>query len=169
MPPLIHKRCKDQIRERTALSARIAKHGIEKSPCSFCERNTKKCIVSSDGSARCSECARLGKKCDVKSIPIDDWDSLEREERRIEKEREATLERLLKLDKQMKFLKTRGREMLRQGLKSLDDLDEINDAKEKEQYNLYQKQQSTVVTLDPPDTVYVDSFHMQLSPSFWAL
>lgn len=58
--------------------------------------------------------------------------------------------------------------MLRNGLKSLDDLDEINNAKEKEQHNLYQQQQSAVVTLDPPDIVYINSFHMQLSPSFWA-
>lgn len=173
MPSSTRKKHKDQIRERSALSARIAKYGIEMLPCSFCERNSKKCIVSGDGSARCSECARSGKKCDVEGIPVDDWESLEREERRIEREREAALERLLRLDKQMKFFKARGREMLRRGLTSLDELDEMDDASERErlqQQDCDEQRQSVADSLAPPtpDAVYDDNFLVSLSPSFWA-
>ena len=126
------KKCKDQIQQRSALSARIAKCGIEMLPCSFCERNDKKCIASGEGSTRCSECARSGKKCDVEGIPVDDWESLEREEQRIEYEREATLAKLLRLDKQQRFLKRRGREMLKRGLKSLDELDAVEEKERNE-------------------------------------
>ena len=174
MPSSSRKKHKDQIRERSALSARIAKYGIEMSPCSFCERNSKKCIVSRDGSARCSECARSGKKCDVEGIPVDDWESLEREERRIEKEREAALERLLRLDKQTKFFRAKGREMLRRGLSSLDELDELDDARETErleQLGCGEQRQSVGAALTPPtpEAVYDDSFLASLSPSsFWA-
>lgn len=180
MPSSIRKKHKDQIRERSALSARIAKYGIEMPPCSFCERNSKKCIVSRDGSARCSECARSGKKCDVEGIPVDDWESLEREERRIEREREAALERLLRLDKQMKFFTARGREMLRRGLTSLDELDELDepdeldDARERErleQQGCDERRLSVAAALSSPtpDAVYDDNFLVSLSPpSFWA-
>lgn len=121
MSASVHVR--NQRKERLSLSVHIAKCGIEMSPCSFCERNDKKCIVVGEGSTRCSECARSGKKCDVEGIPVDDWESLEREEQRIENEREVTLARLLRLDKQQQFLKRRGREMLKRGLKTLDELD----------------------------------------------
>lgn len=53
---------------------------------------------------------------------------MEREERRLDDERRETLAKLLRLDLQQRSLRTRGREMLRRGLKSLDELDAAEEA-----------------------------------------
>jgi hypothetical protein len=155
------KKCKNQIKERSALSARIIKCGIEMLPCSFCKRNDKKCIVSGEGSTRCSECAQGGKKCDVEGLPVNDWESLEREEQRIEHEREATLAKLLRLDKQQRFLKRQGREMLKRGLKSLDELDA---AEEKERDEAAHSPNRTTPTASASESALGI---LEMSPSSW--
>jgi hypothetical protein len=128
-------------REQFALARRILRDGIETMPCSFCQKNGKTCVVSSE-SSRCSECARLGKKCDVEMPSTGSWEALERAEEKLEVEerrareeeriareryREAMAEaegRLDRLARQRKFLKKRGAEMLRRGLRSMDELEE---------------------------------------------
>jgi hypothetical protein len=91
-----------------------------------------------DDASRCSECVWGGFKCDVEGIPVRDWVTLEREEERIRSERQAAVQlmaitsaRLARLEKQQEFLRKRGREMLRRGLDTLDQLD-AEEQKEKD-------------------------------------
>ena len=136
-------------REQFALGNHIARVGIEMSPCSFCEKNGKKCVVLPTGTPRCSECVRLGKKCDVEGIPAGDWEAVEREEFRLDtaemlaedsfrKAQSALNEavnRLARLRQQKKFLRKRAGDMLRRGLKTMDELDAVEEkeAREKEE------------------------------------
>lgn len=108
-------------------------------PCSLCAKTGKNCIVSNNsGSTRCAECARVGKKCDVEMPAIGDWEALERAEQKLDLEEQqardetaqlaqamaASAGRMDRLARQRKFLKRRGAEMLRRGLKSMDELEE---------------------------------------------
>jgi len=114
-------------KQKNALADKIQRTGIEMSPCSRCERLSLCCIVATDTS-RCGECVGSKQKCDVAGPSLSDWKSLEREERRLDDERRETLAKLLRLDLQQRSLRTRGREMLRRGLKSLDELDAAEEA-----------------------------------------
>jgi hypothetical protein len=131
-------------KERGALASRIDRTGFEMFPCSGCDKRNVKCVVSDkENSGRCSECVLRGVKCDVEGIPVGEWRALEMEEDRLEKESEAASRllaenlrlaqensaRLARLEKQKKFLKSKGKDMLRRGLKTLDELEE---AEEKE-------------------------------------
>jgi hypothetical protein len=126
-------------KESEALASRIERTGFEMFPCSNCERGNKKCLVSDkENSGRCSECVLRGAKCDVEGIPVGEWRSLEREEERLRFEKDKALRlmsettaRILRLEKQQEFLKSKGRDMLRRGLKTLDELEEA-EAKEKQ-------------------------------------
>lgn len=127
-------------REQIALGNRIVRIGIEMMPCSFCERNNKKCFVAPSESKRCSECARQGKKCDVVGPSVGDWRSLEEAEDQLDVEERFTREtaatamaKLERLAKQRRFLKRRGSEMLHQGLKIMDELDEAEETERVEQ------------------------------------
>ncbi|OBT70528.1 hypothetical protein VF21_10439, partial [Pseudogymnoascus sp. 05NY08] len=57
-----------------------------------------------------------------------DWVKLEREEDRLDREEEETLSKLLRLRKQKRLIRTRGKDMLRRGLKTLDELDAAEEA-----------------------------------------
>lgn len=148
-------------REQFALGNHIARVGIEMSPCSFCEKNGKKCIVVPEGASRCSECVRIGKKCDVEGRPAGDWAAVEREEFRLESAEMFTednlrkaqdaineaLNRLARLRKQKQFLRKRAADMLRRGVKSLDELDEIEERERLEsEEEVLQKQQARATT-----------------------
>ena len=125
-----------KLKERQKLADEIQKLGIEMSPCSLCSKHDRKCIISDDGS-RCSECTRRGKKCDAKGPSLADWEALDREENRLRREEEETstllmesvtkvqeaAAKLQRLKKTQRLWKTRAREMLRRGLKTMDELD----------------------------------------------
>ena len=124
-------------REQFALGNHIARVGVEMSPCSFCERNGKKCVVVPSERPRCAECVRIGKKCDVEGIPASDWAAVEREEfrldsaemlaedtlRKAQAEMNEAVNRLSRLRKQKQFLRRRAADMLRRGLRTMDELD----------------------------------------------
>jgi hypothetical protein len=114
-------------RQKNALADKIQRTGIEMPSCSRCERQGLSCVVASD-TTRCGECVRSKSKCDVAGPSLSDWYSLEREEKRLEEEEKATLAKLLRLHTQKASLRSRGREMLRRGLKSLDELDAAEEA-----------------------------------------
>src|SRR5208282_1819614 len=132
MPPIRSPKLK----ERQKLADEIQKLGIEMSPCSLCSKHDRKCIISDDGS-RCSECTRRGKKCDAKGPSLADWEVLDREENRLRREEEETSTLLMEsvtkvqqaaaklqcLKKTQRLWKTSAREMLRWGLKTMDELD----------------------------------------------
>ncbi|APA10970.1 hypothetical protein sscle_07g057400 [Sclerotinia sclerotiorum 1980 UF-70] len=81
-------------------------------------------IIESEG-----ECARRGQRCDISGPSSRDMTSIIQEQERLDREREETLSKLLRLDKQQRFLRGRASEMIRRGLKTMDELD---DAEEKE-------------------------------------
>ena len=180
MPPDRSKKSK----ERRVLALEIERRGFEMAPCSYCERNGRRCVISDDKSSRCSECVRRGGRCDAQGPSVGDWASLEREESRIASEREATLAKLLRLDKQQRFLQQRGREMLRRGLKSLDELDAAEEAekqererKEKEEMEQHEQEAQATTSVvsagassDPPvgySGVVFDGDFSSLPESFW--
>jgi hypothetical protein len=94
--------------------------------------------IAAPESSRCSEYVCRGRKYDTEGIPIGDWDSLEHEEERLRIEKEITFQAvqaglacIQRLEKQQQFLKKKGTDILRQGLQTLDKLDEV-EAREKE-------------------------------------
>jgi hypothetical protein len=94
MPAVRSQPSKDR-KDRGALASRIERTGFEMFPCSGCEKRNLKCIVSDkENSGRCSECVLRGVSCDVEGIPVGEWQSLEREEDRLERE-SKTASRLL--------------------------------------------------------------------------
>lgn len=117
-----------KLQERNDLVRRIKNHGYElpeMDSCSNCVRRNVTCMSSPTDSRRCAECVRrnLKEKCDCMGPEHPDWVKLEREEERLDREEEETLSKLLRLRKQKRLIRTRGKDMLRRGLKTLDELD----------------------------------------------
>jgi hypothetical protein len=130
MPPVRTSTKKEQ-RER--LSARIRHFGYEMSPaCSTCVQHDRKCIVLPQDSGRCSECVWRGFSCDAKHVSVSDWSAIERAEQRIRAEKKEALAKLLRLERQEEFLRKRGLDMLRRGLRSLEDLEKAEDEDRRE-------------------------------------
>jgi hypothetical protein len=161
--PVVHsdKAKERKLREQSALSAHILVTGFEMFPCSNCERWRTKCVLSDkENSQRCSECVLRGKKCDVEGIPVGDWESLSREESRLRSEEDAALRsmheslaRLERLWKQQEFLKSKGKDMLRRGLKTMDELDEAEEKErqEKENSERANREAAAAIPTDPAD------------------
>jgi hypothetical protein len=125
-------------KERESLTARVTFSGLEMPPCSYCKKHDQKCIVAPD-SSRCSEYIRLKRKCNVEGPSASDWRNIDSLKERLEREAEETAElmvtvaaKLACIQKQQQLLRTRAQDMLKYGLKSLDELDEV-EAKEKEE------------------------------------
>jgi hypothetical protein len=122
---------------RPSLYDRV-KRGILMPSCSRCERRGTECRVAKD-SARCAECILAGGnvKCDVLGPSSSEWAALERAENKIVDEVKQAEEaqaqlflrlheqqtKLLRLRKQQEYFRNRAAEMLRRGLKSMDELD----------------------------------------------
>ena len=120
MPPVRSKK----YRERIELALLIESLGIEMIlPCTYCEKHCRPCVVATEKSSRCNECVRRGNKCDVQGPSSSSLASLLREQERLDKEEEETTSKLLRLQRQKRFLRQRASEMLRRGLNSLDELD----------------------------------------------
>lgn len=146
-----------KIKERITLSNRILSNGIKMTPCANCKKKGRSCVVSKE-SKRCAECVRRGVRCDVLGPSTDDWDSLQREEERLEREVAAAIQqaqeafaRQLRLMKQQKLLKSRASEMLRRGLKTLDQLDEVE-----EKERLQQDTETQLAALCPVEVQFPD-------------
>ena len=172
MPPARNKKFK----ERIELAQRIESRGVEMSPCSLCEKTNRTCLVS-EGSSRCSECVRRGQKCDVEGIPAGDWLSLEREEERLNTEEAKatatmieTSARLARLQKQKKLLRSRARDMLRRGLKTLDELDAAEEAErlERERASRETNVLGPVISEAVDLAAVLGLSDLDPDPSFWA-
>lgn len=180
MPPDRSNKVKERkVREQTALAKRIILTGFEMFPCSNCSRNHRLCIASSEeDSSRCAECARRGLKCDIEGIPVGDWESLEREEARLQSERDAafrlakeSLARVERLEKQQAFLKRKGKDMLARGLKTMDELEEAEE-KEKQQKENEERASREAAANDPNELPALDPFYLDPAlvqdQAFWA-
>ena len=119
-------------RERIELALLIESIGVKMPQCSYCEKHSRDCIVSEGNSARCNECVRRGTKCDVEGPSANDIASLLREQDRLDREEEETTSKLLRLQKQKKFLRQRATQMVQRGLKTLDELDEVEEKEKRE-------------------------------------
>src|SRR5438046_3449048 len=95
-------------------------------PCSNCAWNNLNCIGSKD-SSQCSNCISAKKTCDSAPITPKQWESLAREERRLQQEEEEAMAKILQLCKQQQRLKSKGKDMLRRGLKTMDELKEAEE------------------------------------------
>jgi hypothetical protein len=129
---LAHKR-----KESEALAFRIKRTSFEMFPCSGCKKRNLKCVVSDkENSGCCFKCVLRKAKCNAKGIPVGKWRLLKLETDCLERESKAAIHAvcenmacLKRLEKQKKFLKSKGKDIVRHGLKTLDKLKE---AKEKE-------------------------------------
>ena len=141
MPPQRTRRCKEN---QELLYRRILRNGIiMPSACTRCRKDPRRvCVVSSD-SDRCAECALAGGnvKCDVWGPTKSEWASLEKTERELaeaweEAQRQqqklfdqlaAQQAKLTRLNKQREMFRAKAAEMLRRGLRSLDELEEVEE------------------------------------------
>jgi antirestriction protein len=79
-----------KFQEREALASRIERTSFEMFPCSCCEKNNTKCVVSDkENSSRCLKCVLREAKYNVKGILVGKWRSLELETNHLERERQA--------------------------------------------------------------------------------
>jgi hypothetical protein len=127
-----------KVRERHALADRILRSGFEMPRCSRCVSVNSNCVASTD-SKRCASCVRAGRPCDRVSFSVSALERLNREEERLVRQKEEafaliqeTSAKLLRLERQQKSLRERGAEMLRRGLESLDELEELERREEEE-------------------------------------
>ncbi len=93
--------------------------------CGACSRSRRTCLVSSSSSSkRCSECVRQGRShCDavVPTMPsIAEWESIEKQKRKLEAEEEEAMAKILRLRAQKKLLVDREERMIDRGLRALD-------------------------------------------------
>ncbi len=140
--------CSEKIKEnRNNLIARILQNSIPMPNCSFCYCDPCQVYTMSLDSDCCLEYVKHKKtQCDVWGPTTQQQAVLEHEEQKLEDKQEAAQEsqrkllehlsqsqaKLQQLNKQRKLLKTRVAEMLCRGLKSLDELDAL-EQKEKEE------------------------------------
>ncbi|AEO54338.1 hypothetical protein MYCTH_77342 [Thermothelomyces thermophilus ATCC 42464] len=131
--------------ERIALAAAINELGFEVMPCSHCFSRGLCCRMI-ESSSRCGECVRRGRSYDGSGVPVSslsrivdeskrldrleqdakealraDHDSLAKAQRRLDE----SLARLDRIRRQKRSLLSRGSEMVRRGLASLDELEEV--------------------------------------------
>ncbi|KAF5697727.1 hypothetical protein FMUND_15314 [Fusarium mundagurra] len=107
-------------------------------PCIYCAPRGLQCWAK-DGHTYCSQCTRRGRKCDGKGVTYLKADRFVAEKRPLEREEEVTEAELLQLQKQLdeclnrlmllrqqrwQFSK-RGSEMLHRNVKTLDELEAV--------------------------------------------
>ena len=140
----VHTQPAKKRKESEALASCIKRTSFEMFLCSRCKQQNITCIVSNkEKSGRCANyvCRRV--KCDVKGILVKEQRSLKAKEDHLKKERKAALAihkaafctamesmaRAKRLEKQQRFLKSKGKDIVRRGLKTLNKLEK---AKERE-------------------------------------
>jgi len=148
--------------EQVKLATAIESMGFEAiGACSLCERQGRKCILSEEAdSTRCAECVRQGKgHCDAGGPSSADWDALERQEEKIDEEEEMAMAKILRLRKMKARLRQRKREMIRRGLRTLDEL-EAEEEKERKQA---EQDAQLLIPDELADTVAVGEAQFDLS------
>jgi hypothetical protein len=117
----------------------------------------------------------------VEGPSASDLASLLREQERLDREEEETTTKLLRLQRHKKFLRQRAAEMLRRGLKTLDELDEAEEKEKKDREEVEQREREAPVAAPSSADVSGDPFpdpfegysgvafgaDFHLSPSSW--
>ncbi|KAI1966719.1 hypothetical protein LOZ58_000207 [Ophidiomyces ophidiicola] len=126
-------------RNNKRLASEIEEIGVVMSSrCPYCSHHDKECIHS-EKSIKCSECCRLGCRCITNSTPSDrDWQSLQAARDKLELEETKAFEavqaasaKLLRLQKQKRFLRDRAGKFLESGLRSLEELERLEEEEKK--------------------------------------
>ena len=177
------KAVRDKYAENKRLAVRIERSGCPvDSPCEYCFSRGKVCIMSSTArSKKCSACAMRGRPCERRFHSDKEWDDLQRNEERIAADLEQAQKRfleysqkmnqemskVLRLQKHLKFLKSRNGQMLDHDLSVSDCLNEENPLSAEDLQELehladeQEAAQLAAVSNDPSLT------QMMNSPSFW--
>lgn len=135
---------------------------IMTSPCTRCELHQLECRVV-EGTNRCGCCVKAGTKCDVYGPSVADWEALEREEQRLETERRETLSKLRRLDTQQRSLRNRAGAMLRRGLKTLDELDAVEENERLENERMEKEKSDAAAVVASTDSPFFDVLDPSLS------
>jgi hypothetical protein len=117
---------KHNLRERVELSGVILAI-----PCLRCSQQNKKCIKS-EISKRCSECIRDG-RCKCVEMASSDlaWKKLLAAQQKLDEDREATLAKLLRLEKQRKLLQKRAGQFIQTDIKDVEELERLEEEEER--------------------------------------
>jgi len=182
--------------ERIKLALKIKTAGVAMVPCSWCSSQHRRCIkdVSDPERTRCSECVRSRKVCDA-SVPLTDrwetevpraeeWESVGRQIDRLDEELDAAMAevaelqstamakqkvamaKVVELRRKKNEIKEREKEMMRRGLRYLDELDALEWKEERERV---EREAAETVTPEPSVPFFGGAFGDPiLSPSFWA-
>ena len=117
---------------RIRLANFIMIHGTEMLLCDRCMLKDLKCIKHAT-SHYYSECKCSNHRCSSIAPSIQDWDNLDKEQKRIQSDRaksladaQEALACVARLDKQQELLKTHGGETSSCGLQSLDELEALD-------------------------------------------
>ena len=155
MPPSTSKTSK--YKQRILLFETIQSYGLPVMACSNCTRYHRRCVVLNTKSQRCGECVRRGSKCDALQASVSDLENLRLEEERLKFERDTAFEaamaglaRVRELELRQQELRERGMEMLRRGLKTLDELDE-QENREREEKERQEHPDPVYDTFFPPN------------------
>ena len=165
--------------ERIALSIRIEATGETMSPCTFCDQHTRRCVVSLVDSSRCALCVRKGRtSCDYTArLPsVNDWDSLDRQRKKLREERkeamakqQEAMAKVLRLTRMEEALDEKEERMIKHGLSSLNELDELEAKELAEQERLSSIAQSLTEASSFLEDPSLDPVAFSdLPESFWA-
>jgi len=166
------------------LLSRILRDGIVMPSCTRCRKDPRRvCVVATD-SDRCAECVRAGGNvlCDVWGPTKSEWRALERTEKELaraweeaQRDQQRLFEqlasqqaKLLRINKQREMFRARAGEMLRRGLRSLDELDAAEKEEEEQRRSQHVPSFSNVADEHPRSDLLPDSDGPDFSdPSFW--
>jgi len=147
------------------------------SPCSFCEKQNRKCVMKDGESSRCAECIRAKVVCDGassawdKNVPsMTAWESIEKQEAQLQQQEEEAMAKILRLRKQQRFLRERKEKMTKRGLKFLDELDAVEEKERREAEEkaaAEQRAQSENNLLANVDLSNSDDLFAAVPASFW--
>ncbi|KAH8659681.1 hypothetical protein BGZ61DRAFT_499694 [Ilyonectria robusta] len=129
---------------RHSLQILVEAVGTLAMPCSYCEQRGLVCKISPQSSSRCQSCVRAGESCDGYGLSVAAAQKIAAEKERLEREEEEAEEKLLQLQEKMnavhlemntqfarisrlrrqkRQVTTKGLDMIRRGLESMDALE----------------------------------------------
>jgi hypothetical protein len=163
--PAVRTQLAKKRKESEALASCIKRTSFEMFPCSGYEKRNLTCIVlDKETSSRCSECVLHKVSCNVEGILVGEWRTLELETDCLKHKKaiafsqigaaqrliSENLARLQHFEKQEKFLKSKGKDMVCHSLKTLDKLEEVEEKeKQMEEERAASKAAATAYALVP--------------------
>jgi len=148
--------------KKLVLSLRIERCGFEMTPCPLCARSGRRCIVDSMDATRCVECVHQGKECGVlaKTPSLSEWCSIDRSMEKLQQEEEEAMAKILRLRRQQALLRRRRDEMIKRGLRSLDELDAVEEEERQREENQAKEMNSVQIpsTDEPAEPAKFDPF-----------